>query len=80
MIEQLLLYRIIQVHVLVQEQVFLEEEEMMRVLPLRVLLILLRCSVSFPLGHDVSYFLLRDQRSFGRSQHLVDRVACVVSK
>jgi len=38
---------------------FLEEEEMMRMLAL--CLILLRRPVSLPLGHNVSYFLLGNQ-------------------
>lgn len=66
MIQQLLLHRIVQVHILIQEQMFLKEEEVMRMLALR-LLTLLRRPVPFPLGHDIGYLLLGDQRSLGRS-------------
>lgn len=73
MIQQLLLHGIVQVHILIQEQMFLKQEEVMRMLALRLLT--LRRPVSFPLGHDVGYLLFGDQRSLGRSQHLINCIA-----
>jgi hypothetical protein len=55
-VEQLLLHRIPEVNVLVQEEMLLEEEHMMAGLPGESPA---RCAVLVPLGHHVRHLLVR---------------------
>lgn len=76
MVQQLLFHRIVQVHVLVEEQVFLEQEYVTvfaywlgRAGRARV-----GVPVPFPFRHDVGQLFLGYQTPLGVAQHFVDGV------
>lgn len=80
MIQEFLLYWIIQVHVLVKEQMFLKEEQMMLATAGCCTSCLVGCgtccTVPFPLRHHVCHFLLWHKAALWVAQDFINSIAC----
>jgi hypothetical protein len=80
-IQQFFFDWVVQVHVLIEEQMFFEQEYV-TVFPDgfgRVRCPRVGVPVPLPLGHDVRQLFLGYQTPFGIAQHLVDRVPCRIA-
>lgn len=82
MVQQFLFDGIVQVHVLVEKQVFFEQEYM-TVFANRLRSVgrpRVGVSVPLPFRHDIGQFFFGHQTPLGVAQHFIDRVSCTVQK